>query len=83
MQFLRFLREQLCERGKEGKMRMQRVWYVVGLMVVSCLFTGGCGGGGESKATPDNLKTIQEETQKELKEIVDAQAKTKAKRRSR
>ena len=59
-------------------MRMKRVWYVVGVMAVSCLFTGGCGGGGESTATPDNLKGIQESTAKELKEITEAQAKTKA-----
>jgi Fe-S cluster biogenesis protein NfuA len=83
MQFFAFVSNLLRERGQEGKMRMRRVWYVVGVMVVSCLFTGGCGGGGESTATPDNLKGVQEATQKELKEITDAQAKTKAARRAK
>ena len=64
-------------------MRMRRIWYVVGVMVVSCLFTEGCGDGGESAATPDNLKAFQEATQKELKEMTHAQAKTKAARRAK
>ena len=64
---------------------MRQVWYVVGVVLVSCLFTGGCdgGGSGESTATPDDLKAVQEKTKNELREIMEATGKAKGAARAK